>query len=188
MASSELTNLLPTESKRAFRRSYFLRLTTIVLLFLALLGLINALLLLPTYLYARDEVNSESVQLNRLTKSLATSEEQEAQTELSNLQSEATYLEQLSATPTASAVIQALLAVPHQGISLNGFIFTTSAVASSPNTMQISGVAGTREELLNYDQSLSALPFVTNANLPISDYASDSDIPFTITLTGTLHP
>jgi Tfp pilus assembly protein PilN len=54
--------------------------------------------------------------------------------------------------------------------------------------MEISGIADTREDLRSYESALSALPFVTNADLPISDYAKASAIPFTITLTGSLAP
>jgi hypothetical protein len=185
--SSELTNLLPSETLKAFRRSYFLRLGTIALLLLTALAVIHALLMLPSYLYARAEVNAETTQLNRLTNSLATSEEQTAQNELNDLQSEATYLSQLSGKPTASAVIQALLAVQASGISISGFSFA-APIPPATGTMQISGIAATREDLRSYDQALSSLPFVTSANLPISDYASDDNIPFTITLTGTLNP
>ena len=185
--ASELTNLVPRQSIQKFRHNYFLRLATVGIALLALVGFIHAILLLPSYLYARAEVASETNELNHLTQSLATSEEQAAQTQLANLQSEASYLSKLSDTATASAAIKAILAVPHAGITLNGFTFTAPGV-SAPGTMEVLGTASTRETLRSYDAALSALPFVTSANLPISDYASDSNIPFTITLAGPLTP
>jgi hypothetical protein len=184
---TELTNLVPRQSILAFRRNYFFRLATVGIVLLSILIVIHGILLIPSYFYAREEVSSESATLDHLTKSLATTEEQAAQTQLSNLQSEATYLSRLSNTATASAAIKAVLAVPHAGIVLNAFTFT-APTASAPGSMQISGVASTRETLRSYDSALSALSFVTSANLPISDYASDSNIPFTITLAGYLHP
>ncbi len=169
-----------------FRRDYFLRLSTVAVLLLVVLAVIHALLLIPAYLYAREEVKAESVQLDHLTKSLATTEEQAAQTQLATLQSEATYLSRLPKVPTASAAIRAVLAVPHAGITLSGINFTAPTTKSGPSSMQLSGMASSRDTLRSYDQALSALPFVTNADLPISDYASASNIPFTITLTGSL--
>ena len=184
---TELTNLMPRQSVQKFRHNYFLRLATVSVLVLSAALVIHGVLLLPAYLYARTEVNVESTQLNHLTATLATSEEQAAQTQLNNLQSEATYLSRLSKVPTASAAIKAVLAVPHAGITLNGFTFTAPTTAG-PGNMQLSGIASTRETLRSYDSALGALPFVTSADLPISDYANASNIPFSITLTGSLTP
>jgi len=49
-------------------------------------------------------------------------------------------------------------------------------------------VADNRETLRQYLGVLDALPQVAKAELPISAYAKEKDIGFTITLTGTLEP
>ncbi len=54
--------------------------------------------------------------------------------------------------------------------------------------MTVSGMAATRDALRQYATALGGLPYVSKADLPISAYAKDSDITFTITLTGTLTP
>jgi hypothetical protein len=54
--------------------------------------------------------------------------------------------------------------------------------------MEITGVADTREDLRGYDAALSALPYVSSVDLPISVYAKSSSIPFSISLTGSLTP
>jgi Tfp pilus assembly protein PilN len=184
---TELTNLLPRSKIKSFKREYLFRLATVGILLLVLLVIILGVLLIPSYLYAREEITTESGALDRLSKTLDTAEAQQAQGELSTLQTESTQLTKLSSVPKASATIDAVLNVPRTGISINGFTFTPPQNGNA-GTLQISGVAGTREELSAYDQSLGALPFVTNANLPISEYAQDSNIPFTITLTGQLSP
>lgn len=185
---TELTNLVPQQTVKTFRRNYFFRLATVTTFLLCAFVVINALLLLPSYLYAQEEVRTETAQLNKVANSTATAEEQSAQTQLSNLQSEATYLSKLSNVPTSSAVIRAILAVPHDGIKLNGFEYTAPTPAVPNGTLDITGVAATRDALRSYDSALSALPFVTSANLPISDYANDSNISFDVTLTGPLNP
>jgi hypothetical protein len=184
---NELTNLLPRSKAKMLRRDYFIRLTTVGVFLLVVLVIIHGILLIPSYLYAHQEVATESTALDRVSKSLATTQAQQVQSQLSTLQSEATYLTRLSSTPEASVTLRAILAVPHQGISLTGFSFTPAS-GGTPGTMTVSGIAATREELSSYDQALGALPFVSNANLPISDYAQESKIPFTITLTGSLQP
>jgi hypothetical protein len=182
---SELTNLLPSSKTKAFRHEYFLRIITVALVLLAILVIIHGILLIPSYLYTRDKVSAESAELNNLSKTLETTQAQQAQTQLTALKTESTYLSRLSSTTQASATIRTVLAVSRSGIALTGFVFTPP-LNGAAGTVQISGTAATREQLSSYYQELETLPFVASANLPISDYAKESDIPFTITLTDTL--
>jgi hypothetical protein len=54
--------------------------------------------------------------------------------------------------------------------------------------MMITGSAATRTALQSFKEELASLPFVTSADLPISAFAKESDIPFSITVTGSLKP
>jgi hypothetical protein len=185
----ELTNLLPAEKTKAFRQEYFVRLLTIVVLVIIVLVIAQIVFLLPSYLYERELVSTRSSELQALSTNLATAQEQQAQVRLLALQSGANLLLGLGKTPTASTVLRAVLAVSRPGISLSGFAYgQTGNASSSVRTLQLSGVAATREDLRSYDAALGGLPFVSSADLPISDYAKDSQIPFTITLTGSLAP
>ncbi|HEV7121749.1 MAG TPA: hypothetical protein VGN56_02910 [Candidatus Paceibacterota bacterium] len=184
---SELTNLLPKHLIRAFRRKYFLRVATLACLLLAGLVIVHGLLLVPSYMYAHNEVARQNAQLATLNANLHTTEEVQVRARLSKLSANIAYLDQLATTTTASAALRAALAVPRAGITLSGFTFAPPA-GKTPGTMGISGVAATRDTLRAYALALGQLPFVTNADLPISAYAQDNNIPFTITLTGTLRP
>jgi hypothetical protein len=188
--SSELTNLLPSEKTKAFRREYFVRLLTTVVIVLMVLLIAQMVFLLPSYLYEREIVSARSAELQALSANSATAQEQQARTQLAALKTGATLLLMLGKVPTASTALRAVLAVPRPGITLSGFAYgqTGATTASSTRTLQLSGTASTRETLRAYDSALGALPFVSNADLPISDYAKDSQIPFTITLTGSLAP
>lgn len=183
----ELTNLLPRHRIRAFRRGYFLRLGTLALLLLAGIVIAHGLLLLPAYLYAKGEVARETTQLASLNARLQNSEEKQVQIRLAALADNVKYLGRLSTTPTASAAISAVLKVPRTGITLSGFTFTPPTLKEG-GRMVISGTASSRDTLRAYALALGQLSFVTNADLPISAYAMENNIPFTITLTGTLTP
>jgi Tfp pilus assembly protein PilN len=185
---SELTNLLPSHNRKAFRQEYFIRLATVAVLCLVCVVIAQAAFLLPSYLYERELVVERTADLQRLSASLATAQEQEAQSQRTSLKAKADFLTNLPKTPTASTVLRAVLAVPRPGVTLTGITFGTVGAAAGGRTMQLSGVADTREHLRSYDTSMGALPFVSSADLPISDYAKDSTIPFTITLTGSLMP
>ena len=186
--SSQLTNLLPETRKRAFRRQYFLRLGTAVLVLLALLALLHGIMLLPTYFYARHEVLRGSADLATLKASARDAGEAEVATRTQNLAASAANLARLESVPAASAALRAALDVPRPGIALTGFTFTAPAAANAPARRQISGMAGSRDALRRYAAALESLPFVASADLPISAYAKERDIDFTITLSGTLQP
>ncbi len=180
---NELTNLLPASRAKTIRREYLVRLTTVVILGLIFIVLIHSVLLLPAYIYLQREVSMKTAELNSLSGAAKTDQEKEAQSQLTALTDESTHLLQLASAPTASSVLRQVLAVPRPNVRLTGFTFTPPTKAGL-GSMQVSGVAATRESLRSYDQALGALSFVKSADLPISDYAKESNIPFTITLTG----
>lgn len=183
--SSELTNLLPEERIRAFRRSYLFKLAAAGALLIAVLAAIHGALLVPAYLYLHDQVALEEAHLSEINANLASSGEGEMHARLARLESDAARLDTLAGAPSAAAVIRAILAVPRPGITISGFTFH----APSPDgRLSVTGMATTRESLREYDVALSALPFAKSADLPLSAYAKENDIPFTITLTGSLTP
>lgn len=183
--SSELTNLLPDERIRAFRRDYFFKLGTVAaLVVVAAIG-IHAALLTPSYLYLHETASLARARLAQLTNTLAGSEEAEMQTRLTRLKSDSERLLALSSSPSATGIIRALLAVPHAGITITALSFKSP---SPEGRLTITGMAKTRESLRQYHLALSSLAFAKSAELPLSAYAKESDIPFTITLTGPLTP
>ncbi|MCI0597643.1 hypothetical protein L0Y34_01030 [Candidatus Parcubacteria bacterium] len=183
---SELTNLLPIDRIRAFRREYFFRLCTLGALTVALLVVIHSALLAPSYVYLSEEVKTRHAHLDGLTSALSESPEQTLSTRRQALTVKADALLSLAKRPSTSAVIQGVLSVPSDGISIRGF--TVTPPVSGEGEMSISGTAATRETLRQYHGRVSALPFVTKADLPLSVYAQETDISFVITLTGTLTP
>ncbi|HEX8591617.1 MAG TPA: hypothetical protein VF696_02635 [Candidatus Paceibacterota bacterium] len=184
----ELTNLLPQSRARSFRRTYFLRLGSVALAMLAIVMLVQALLLLPTYWYAHGETERLSALLAASDAAAQNSEEQDLKKKTSLLRDVARHVVQRgSSAPVGSSALRAVLDVPRPGVALVGFTFSGPA-NGQPARMGISGVAASRDALRQYEAALRALPFVSQAELPISAYAKERDIPFTIVLTGSLRP
>lgn len=170
------------------RRTYFLRLATVALALVVFVVVLNALLLVPTYLYAQGEVERERAELAAADASAQSSEETEVRTRTALLGTTASYLTRIESATAATAALRAVLAVPHEGIALRGFIFTAPKAADAKARMDVNGVAASRDALRRYAAALAALPFVDDAELPISAYAKEREISFTITLTGSLKP
>jgi hypothetical protein len=185
---SELTNLIPPSQARAFRQAYFLRLTTVAVSGLVFIVLVQCALLVPAYLIEHQRVVANTAQLASISAQNATAEEQQVTGDLSTVKAEADYLLAGDKAAVASTLVQAILGVSHPGITLSSFVFTPSTTAGTQTSLNITGIADTREDLRSYDAALSALPYVSNAELPISVYAKEDAIPFTITLTGSLIP
>jgi hypothetical protein len=175
------TNLLPRSKVRALRREYFVRFACVAGWLTLFLLAAHAVLLIPTYQYSMQNSAAKQAELDALVASQTTAEEAALAERLSSLRADAIHLERLAVLPTASARMGALLALPRGGISLTGITFSREE-EGMPLTMSVSGQAGTRDALRAYVSALETMPGVTKANLPISAYAKERDIPFTITL------
>src|SRR5262249_11864932 len=106
---------------------------------------------------------------------------------LASITSTATYLSRLATTSPATAALRGVLAVPRPGITLSGFTYQPR-IHAADGTMNLTGTASTRETLRAYTDALGQLPYIADVNLPIGAYAKESNIPFTIVLTGSLTP
>lgn len=185
--TAEQTNLLPLEKAREFRQGYFLRLGALTGFVLAFLIAAHGALLVPSYIYISEQEGFAKARLDELSASLASSEEEAMSARLSRLTKDASALTAFAASPSAASVIRSVLSVPHAGILLSSFSYSPAS-AGGDGRLVVSGTASTRESLRAFHAALSGLSFVSNADLPLSSYAKETEIPFTITLTGPLSP
>jgi cell division protein FtsB len=181
----KLTNLLPKERERSLRQTYFLRLVTVGVLLLGGIVAVHGVFLLPTYLYLQDEVAEQKETLATLATAVDDSEQKQVGARVKSLADDSAYLAKLASIPKASASVAAVLALPRDGILLSGFSF---APTKDGAVMNLSGTAPTREALRRFEQSLKGAPFITGVDLPISAYAKERDIDFTVALSGPFLP
>lgn len=180
---SELTNLLPFERQRELSRDYILRFAAAVATALTALVVVAGLLLVPTYVLLTQRTVSKGVHLANIESILSSSNEGALSARLAALSNDAKILTALGSVPSASAIIRSMLATPRPGISLSGFSYSPAEAASSAGTLSISGSAATRDALRAYQLAIEDSAFATSADLPVSAYARDANIPFTITVT-----
>lgn len=179
--SHDVTNFLPVDKQRAFRRGYFLRLGVLALFLCAFLVLAHGVLLVPSYLYAKDLQAQAQSQLS--ARSLAALEEGEEgiPARVERLEAQAEMLAQFFASPTATERLNEVLEVPSAGIVLS--TLSIDMTSGGEGRMRVAGNAVSREGLREYYLALSALPFVAQADLPLSAYAKETDIDFAIDIT-----
>lgn len=179
---NDQTNLLPLERQHVISRDYFLRLGVTIVIFVTLLILAAVVLLVPTYVLLSESVRAKEAHLGSIESALFSTDEAGLVARLAALSENAATLSALASAPSTSATIRVALAVSRPGISLSGLVYAP-ATEMRPGTLSISGTAATRDALRSYQLVLSGSSFVTAADLPVSAYAKDSNISFTITVT-----
>ena len=182
------TNLLPVSARRRLRQSYLLRFVVIALMLATGVVIIHGTLLVPSYLQAASAVKDAEVERTRLQAQTTTAEEQAAQAQLVSLRADIARLTQAHDLPSGSESLYGVLKVPRTGISIRGLSYTAAQTATSSAQMTVAGIAASRESLRQFVGALEDAPGVTAAELPISAYARETAIPFSITLTGAPTP
>lgn len=179
---SDLTNLLPPERQSSLTRDYFIRLGVVAMIFVTILALVSLVLLVPTYVFLVGSSRVKTERLANIESTLVSSDGANLSARLAALSKSATTLSALAEAPTASVTIRSVLAVSRPGITLSGFVYT-AAEPKTAGTLAITGTALTREALRSYQMALQGAAFAQAADLPVSAYAKDSNITFTITVT-----
>lgn len=178
----ELTNLLPASRHHALEREYFIRLGVVVVALSIVLVLVASVLLLPTYVFLVAGAHAKKARLAGIESTLSSTNQAALSSRLIALGNDAATLIALGNEPSVSAIIRSALAVPRSGVVLSGVEYTP-AVNGNPGVLMISGTAGTRDALRGYQLALQSAPFALSAALPVSAYAKDTHVPFTITVT-----
>lgn len=181
---SDLIDLLPPERRNALAREYLVRFSVVGLLFVTLLTLAAAVLLLPTYVLLSESARAKEAHLATIESTFSSAAGATLSARLAKLSDNAAVLSALARAPSASATLRAALTIARPGILLSNLAYTPAdgAVAGK---LVLSGTAATREALRGYQLALSSAPFSAAANLPVSAYAKDSNISFSITVTLT---
>ena len=175
-------NLLPPERQRALSRGYVARLGVVAAFTVTALACVAGILLVPTYVFLTQSAAAKEERLANIESVLAAADEQELSAHLAALSGDAAALVALGSAASGSSVLRAALAVSRPGVALSGFAYAP-ATAKAPGTLSISGTAATRDALRRYQIALSGASFAASADLPVSAYAKDINISFTVAVT-----
>lgn len=182
---NELTNLLPAERQHSISRDYVLRIIVVSAWLLTAITGIAAMLLLPSYVFLSSSSGAKEMRLANIKSTISSADEVEFATRLTKLSNNMAILTDLTNASSASTVTRTMLAVARSGIILSGLNYTP-ATTKNPGKLILSGTAETRAALRNYQLALESVPIVRSAALPISAYAKDTDVTFTITVSLAL--
>lgn len=179
--SDNFTNLLPFSRQRALIREYRFRLGVTFVALFSMLILAATILLIPTYVFLSSSASTKTIHLVDI-KSTHSPDEIVLSKRLDALSRDAATILSISNGPSASKIVNSALSVSRPGIMLSAFGYALGS-GKNKSTLTISGSAATREALRGYQLALQGMPFALAASLPVSAYAKDTNIDFTITVT-----
>ncbi len=174
----ELTNLLPFARMELLRKNYRIRLTVAALFSVAALFVFFVVLLYPSHVRLEQNTEVASAQLARAEEKLGAASDRTLQLRLEALAKSSAALVSRNEGPSISAVVRDILALPHDRVTLTSFSYV-----SGSSTLELQGSSQSRDALRTYQNALQELPSVAQADLPVSAYAQEFNIPFIITLT-----
>ena len=171
-------NLLPKTEKEAIRREYRIRLATVILWMLFATVLIDATLLIPSHFLSSQKEKAALGQFETLSANVRKENAAAVGSILSDAQARLSFL---SHTPPKVFFHEALVQVASvrgSKISVEGISFTEGDDGKWKFVIQ--GRAADRTALLSYAKGLERTGIFKKVEVPISDFAKDVDIAFSL--------
>ena len=177
-----MANLLPQKERKRFLWEYRFRLFTVAMLFFAATMLFGTILLLPSYFVSESKEVSILRQSELLEKTISIREGDPSLISLLSTKQKITALEDVQKQVLQSEVLQAIIKSIDENITVGAFYYTQKGESSSE--MRITGVADSRSALLLFSDRLKKESLFDRVDFPVSSLAQDSDITFSMLLTG----
>lgn len=175
-----MINFLPPEAKSAVKREYVVRTISVWALLLAIVALVGAVLLLPTYVLLTREFDALAIEVVRTENDASTQAYEAAHTALEKAYTLALQLGVVFRGPTASEVLREVQKVQLSPITISGFSYEHTG--TKVEKVEIRGIAATREALAEFSAALERNPLFARAVVPVSDLAEDHNLSFTLTI------
>lgn len=177
-----MINLIPPTAQKQVTTEYWVRVFSVWLFLLGTAFLIVAILNVPVYVLVQSQLGTFLQEFNLATNQGETYKNSEAT--IVKVNAIATLLTKANKVTLFSEVIGELekQASDVGGITITNFSLSRKEGALAP--VVVSGIATSRLLLSEYRDVLSKNPRFESATLPLSSFAKEKDIPFSITLTS----
>ncbi len=171
-----MINLLPPEGHQAVKQEYLFRTGASILLLFSSVGILLTIAFIPTYVLVGAQIKTfDGIDKNGSENTASSTTGLEIR-ETENL------LKQLGKTSemsTAGSIIADIEVIAPSTITFKTFRIET---VKSTTTIQVQGIAETRGSLADFKNALEASDSFDKAEVPISDLAKETDLPFMITI------
>ena len=176
-------NLLPQSEKKTVSETYATRRLRLVLTFLFVGSMTGIFLLIPSILVSRTKKAEAQEKVSTLRSTLSTTDANEVGRSIARAREAVDILKTGLTPPSAHDFLLSILAKRGGDIKITGLLYTTSA-DKQKHEISLSGIARTRDALLEFAKRLEAVEAFSKVALPISNFAKNKDIDFTMGLSG----
>jgi len=155
----------------------------VILVFVCLIGISGSVFLMPSYIlssYREAEIKS---QIDSVEASLDSAKQPELNQKLVSFNTKIASVSVPADSVELYDVIQKILAIKPAGISVQSILVLNKIVGEGAVTIQVSGVADTRDSLVDFHDTLKADTYYSSVKLPIENLALEMDAPFTLSIT-----
>ncbi len=180
-----MINLLPAAARTRARQEYRRRALALWTFLAAAVAVIASVFLLPTDLMLEQQMAAAHSAESQIQTTLQDPALLSSAQEVSASSALLSRISAVAASPRPSAILQLILAARPSGIAVEEISVSTAGAAASVN---LGGIAATRDALLGYKTALLAIPGVGSADFPVGDLAASSTIAFTIDVHYTPPP
>lgn len=176
-----MINLLPFTQKKHLARQYKMRLGSLFLLLLVLLGLAGIALLVPSYLLMQNKVAAAKERATLLMKNLQESSQANETNVISETKEKLAAIERESLAQKPFVLFESVTNNRSRGIRLTRFFF--SAEGEDGGRVTFTGAALTRDDLISFVRELEANESFASVEFPVSNLAKSTDIDFSVVAT-----
>ncbi|OHA46452.1 MAG: hypothetical protein A2541_00590 [Candidatus Taylorbacteria bacterium RIFOXYD2_FULL_36_9] len=177
-----MANLITQKQKKELSFDYLIRLVSVSLLLISLLGIFLLAYVIPYYLSLKEK----DLKVAEQFKSVINSENKEnigesASRIISQTAEELRVIELYSQNrPVPSIYFNKIIVNKNSNIQLSKLSFNLSS--TNQGQFLVSGVAKNREGLVSFIEDLKAKGGFTSVESPVSDFAKDKNISFTLNI------
>lgn len=175
-------NLLPKTKKEIIRREYRVRLAVVYLWLLFAALVISSLLLLPSLFLSSANERAAQLRFDTLLKSLESGNAADIDAILIDTKSQLALLESRNPKVFLYELLMLIASAQTDRLSLTGLSF--GAPTEGKRDIDIAGIAQNRSVLLSFAQTLEQTGLFEKVEVPISNFAKDTDINFNVRASG----
>jgi hypothetical protein len=174
-------NLIPDSLRATIRSEYRLRLSIVAIVFIVIAEVIFLVFILPSWMvsyYREQDAISDTQKVNDAESNTA---DAPVQPTIKALNIKMGIVDTALEYPKMMPFIDGVLSRKTSSILINQFLYT--ATTGKTGTLTIDGVSATRESLVSFQKTLVDSGLFKKIDLPISNFAKNKNIPFTLSTT-----
>ncbi len=173
-----MINLIPPAAKKAIIRDYWLRVTAVALFALSVVLFALAALLVPAYVLISSQLTS--LEAAAASQSADVSVFKDVEVEVKEANEVARMLQFEKTTLQNFALINTFETIAPRSITIDGVLIARNREVFS--VLTVTGVAADRSALVAFRDAVVADERFQSAELPLSNFAENKDIPFSINI------